>query len=72
VILVEKFEEATLTELFNRWTDILNGPAMSFSSDVPAGSPGSRSLNIPWVGGGGDELHRVSSIWFSRHSRSAD
>jgi len=52
VILVEKFEEATLTDLFNRWTDILNGSAMSFSSDVPVGSPGSRSLNIPWVGGG--------------------
>src|SRR6267142_3032894 len=52
VILVEKFEEATLTDLFNRWTDILNGSAMSFSSDVPLGSPGSRSLNIPWVGGG--------------------
>src|SRR2546427_10042037 len=47
VILVEKFEEATLTDLFNRWTDILNGSAMSFSSDVPVGSPGSRSLNIP-------------------------
>ena len=52
VIFVEKFEEATLTDLFNRWTDILNGSAMSFSSDVPAGSPGSRSLNIPWAGGG--------------------
>src|SRR3989442_14301981 len=52
VVFVEKFEEATLTDLFNLWTDILNGSAMSFSSDVPAGSPGSRSLNIPWVGGG--------------------
>src|SRR5438046_4960830 len=52
VIFVERFEEATLTELFIRWTDILNGPAMSFSPDVPAGSPGARSLNIPWVGGG--------------------
>src|SRR2546430_16369710 len=25
---------------------------MAFSPDVPAGSPGSRSLSIPWVGGG--------------------
>jgi hypothetical protein len=25
---------------------------MSFSSDVPVGSAGTRSLNIPWVGGG--------------------
>ncbi|PYM22822.1 MAG: hypothetical protein DME12_17385 [Candidatus Rokuibacteriota bacterium] len=52
VIFVEKFEEATLTELFNRWTDILNGSVMSFSSDVPAGSSGRHSLNIPWAGGG--------------------
>ena len=52
VIFVERFDEATLTDLFGRWTDILNGPAMQFSTDVPPGSPGSRSLNIPWVGGG--------------------
>src|SRR5439155_13740124 len=37
---------------FTRWTDILNGTAMSFATDVPAGSPLTRSLNIPWVGGG--------------------
>src|SRR5213593_1528580 len=64
VIFVERFEEATLTELFIRWTDILNGPAMSFSPDVPAGSPGARSLNIPWVGGGvndGGHLYRQLS-----------
>src|SRR5436190_59949 len=52
VIFVETFDEATLTDLFNRWTDILNGSVMSFSSDAPAGSPNSRSLNIPWAGGG--------------------
>jgi len=62
VILVEKFEEATLTELFNRWTDILNGAAMSFSSDVPAGSPGSRSLNIPRVGGGGNNPPSLQTV----------
>lgn len=64
VIFVERFEEATLAELFIRWTDILNGPAMSFSPDVPAGSPGARSLNIPWVGGGvndGGHLYRQLS-----------
>src|SRR5436189_6188225 len=64
VILVEKFEEATLTDLFNRWTEILNGSAMSFSSDVPVGSAGSRSLNIPWVGVGlnhGGHLYKQSS-----------
>ena len=37
---------------------------MSFSSDVPAGSPVSRSLNIPWTGGGvssGGHLYKVLS-----------
>src|SRR5204863_114512 len=52
VIFVGKFEEATLTELFNRWTDILNGSVMSLSSDVPAGGSGRHSLIIPWAGGG--------------------
>ena len=52
VIFVERFEEPTLADLFTRWTDVLNGAAMSLSSDVPAGSPGARSLNIPWAGGG--------------------
>lgn len=52
VIFVERFDESSLTTLFSRWTDILSGPSMSFSPDVPAGSPGLASLNIPWVGGG--------------------
>jgi hypothetical protein len=62
VVFVERFDEATLTELFNRWTDVLNGPAMSFSTDVPAGSPGLHSLKIPWVGGGvnnGGHLYKL-------------
>ena len=65
MIFVEKFEETTLTGVFSGWTDILNGPAMSFSTDVPTGSPaGSHSLNIPWVGGGvndGGHLYKVFS-----------
>ena len=52
VVFVEKFEESALTDLFNRWTDILNGPTMVLSADVPPGSPGTHSLSIPWVGGG--------------------
>src|SRR5207249_2505824 len=39
VVFVEKFEEATLTDLLNQWTDNLNGAAMAFSPDVPTGSP---------------------------------
>jgi len=52
VIFVERFDETSTSSLFGRWTDILNGPAMSFSTDVPTGSPVTHSLNIPWVGGG--------------------
>jgi hypothetical protein len=50
VIFAEHFEEATLTALFTQWTDVLGDSAMAFSSDVPPGSPGSRSLTIS--GGG--------------------
>jgi hypothetical protein len=62
VIFAENFEEATMTEIFNRWGDVKNGPAMTRTSDVPAGSPGTRSLTIPWVGGGvnnGGHLYKV-------------
>ena len=52
VVFVERFDEPTLADLFKRWTDILNGSAMTFSTDVPPGSSGQRSLNIPWAGGG--------------------
>jgi hypothetical protein len=52
VIFVERFDEATVANMQSRWTDVRNGPIMQFSSDVPAGSPGPHSLNIPWVGGG--------------------
>jgi hypothetical protein len=50
VVLVERFEDS-LGAIFSRWTDIRNGAGMVASSDAPVGSPGSRSLNIPWVGG---------------------
>src|SRR4051812_17803188 len=61
VVFVENFEESTVLAVQNRWTDILNGAAMLFSSDVPSGSPGSHSLVIPSVGGGvsnGGHLYR--------------
>lgn len=64
VVFVEKFEETVTANVFSRWTDILNGPAMSLAADVPAGSPGLRSLNIPWVGGGvnnGGHLYKTLS-----------
>jgi len=62
VLFVERFDEGSLNNLFVRWTDILNGTAMSFSTDVPAGSPGPSSLVIPWIGGGastGGHLYKL-------------
>src|SRR4030095_12179953 len=64
VVFVEKFEETLTANVFSRWTDILNGPAVALAADVPAGSPGARSLNIPWVGGGvnnGGHLYKTLS-----------
>ena len=64
VVFVERFDEGSLNNLFVRWTDINNGSAMSFSSDVPARSPGPSSLVIPWIGGGastGGHLYKLLS-----------
>jgi hypothetical protein len=61
VVFVERFDEASLASLFARWNDVKNGSAMSFSSDVPAGSPVPTSLTIPRIGGGvtdGGHLYR--------------
>jgi len=33
VVFVEKLRESALTDLFNRWTDILNGPMMALNAD---------------------------------------
>jgi hypothetical protein len=61
VVFVERFDESTLTGLFSRWNDVLNGTNMSFSTtDPPPGSPGARSLNIPAYNGGG-HLYKVLS-----------
>jgi hypothetical protein len=62
VIFVEKFEEPSMSEVFTRWGDVKNGSSMQWSNDVPAGTPGARSLSIPWVGGGvnsGGHLYKV-------------
>ena len=62
VIFVERFEQATMADLFTRWSDVKNGAAMSLSSDVPSGSPGGRSLTIPWTGGASDGGHLYRQI----------
>jgi len=53
VVLVEMFEEADINTVFARWSDVNNRPAMTLVADAPAGSPGTRSLNIDGPGGGG-------------------
>jgi hypothetical protein len=55
VVFVERFNEGTLSSLFARWGDVKNGSVMSFSSDVPAGSPVATSLTIPWLGGAAND-----------------
>jgi hypothetical protein len=62
VLFAEGFERAALSDVFRRWTDIRNASTMSLSADVPAGSGGSQSLDIPWTGGGvsdGGHLYKL-------------
>ena len=62
VVFVERFDEGTLSSLFSRWTDVLNGSAMSIVNDAPAGSPVGKSLTIPWsTGSTGGHLYRQLS-----------
>jgi hypothetical protein len=59
VVFVERFDESSLANLLGRWTDVLNGGAMSIGSDAPAGSPVGKSLTIPWSSGStGGHLYR--------------
>ena len=46
VVFVERFDEATMANLFGRWTDVLNGPGMSIMNDAPPNSPVGKSLVI--------------------------
>jgi hypothetical protein len=62
VVFVERFDEASLTSLFGRWTDVLNGSVMSIGNDAPAGSPVGKSLTIPWsAASSGGHLYRQLS-----------
>src|SRR5439155_9596048 len=46
----------TLTDLFAKWNDIVGGPAMTFSSDVP---PGSRARTLSPSRAAAPLLHQV-------------
>jgi hypothetical protein len=51
VVLVEKFEQSSVSTMLSNWDDVMNGNRMVFSTDKPTGSPGTKSLDIPWIGG---------------------
>ena len=57
VIFVEKFDESSLTTLFNRWEDRKETNTMSFSTDVPAGAGDTHSLLMTHTGGQGSGPH---------------
>jgi len=46
VLFVEDFETGTVKEIGARWGSISKAGNMTFSDDLPAGSPGKRSLRI--------------------------
>ena len=71
VVFVERFDQSVLSTLFSRWTDILNGSAMSFSTDAPAGSPVPTSLSIPWsaASAGGHLYKQIAGVNDTLHVR---
>jgi hypothetical protein len=58
VVFVEKFEQETLAALWPRWETVRDQAGMSFSEDVPPGSPGSQSLLMERTSGSGAHLYR--------------
>jgi hypothetical protein len=61
VLFAEQFDDASLSTVFGRWSDIRSGSTMALTTDVPAGSvPGSRSLDIRWAGGGANNGGHLS------------
>jgi len=74
VIYVEKFDEASLSTVTGRYTDVLNPAGMMLDTDLPPGSPaGGRSLRITATGGAdsGGHLYRNlpagTDAWYLRY-----
>jgi len=74
VIYVEKFDEASLSTVTGRYTDVLNPGGMMLDTDLPPGSPaGGRSLRITATGGAdsGGHLYRNlpagADTWYVRY-----
>ncbi len=51
LVLEEGFEAGSLSEVTANWDDTKNTAGMSFSSDVPKGSPGKKSLVMTYTPG---------------------
>ncbi|MCK4464910.1 MAG: hypothetical protein KAU83_04290 [Bacteroidales bacterium] len=51
IIFQEDFETASIQEMASKWDDTKNTASMSFSSDVPEGSPGTQSLMMTFTPG---------------------
>ncbi len=61
IIFQEDFEAASISEMTEKWDEAKNSANMSFSSDVPAGSPGSQSLVMTYTEGqnSGGHLYKM-------------
>ena len=51
IIFKEDFEAASIQEMISKWDEAKNSRNMSFSGDVPEGSPGSQSLVMTYTPG---------------------
>jgi hypothetical protein len=51
IIFQEDFEAVSIQEMISKWDEAKNSANMSFSGDVPAGSPGSQSLVMTYTQG---------------------
>jgi len=51
IIFQDDFEAASISEMTVKWDEAKNHANMSFSSDVPEGSPGSQSLVMTYTAG---------------------
>ena len=59
VILTEMFEETSTAPLFARWESVSNPGNITLDPDVPAGSPGTRSVRmVKGAGDNGASLYR--------------
>lgn len=62
MVFVEDFEKSTVDEVAERWDDHKNTAGMSFSTDVPKGSTGKKSLMMTYVAGKDEGAHLFKSF----------